>query len=952
MLAHPHMTPGLQAEFQGSVWSLCTDASLLGQLSHTTRMRLVCFFKCHKRCVIHSIFSDFLPSAFTQCFKLCTHHIQSHLSDKNLANWAACMQKRVHYVAWDQHKTMCLVRGKSKVHEWQICVPPAFEFIYAVLHCHMLCIYVGRTSLALIQRLRKHITTALAHAEDSRFHQLLRTTDLADWMIVPLEIVWDDWSAALAERYWWDKFRRWCVNDMPPGVPRTHEKPSKLIPKKATELLRSLAVARTDRDFPRINALKKQIAAVSAELQLPLLIPAVVKVPYLTGDQKIAVSRVVNNMLRKVHCNSRERQAMRGRIRIVRTVPHSVRRCFEFHANRAEIASEEPDCFCSDAYTHIWQQGGDLSVRDGHFCLLPVSLSFKGQPLGSKDPLPLSGASCRDSTIGDLQQLARLLNVPMPNLEHLLPAALFSSSDDMLQHVQHVASQLNKVAVVRIVDKCPGAMWAFCRKWLWEQTRSFLITENYTVQDEDRSHVLLGLRELASGSGWVCSDRARLALLYLIGKGKSLHKPVITWRPICANCAPVVPRWRLRIAARAFTCFLRLLSKEVTGCFLHLSIQDVAGWLDDLNSWGCTVIGEADCKDQFNRILPRDVLQHLDDATQMFWSIHKYDKCLDRCGKANAYNFDVISHEELTGLIRFCLQEDRFCVAVGQCWSRAFALPMGGPFRAQAADLHSIWKFHLNKQRFYELGELSFTARGFPIWKNPNGRIVSLAQFRDNILVAAVGVGATWAMADVCRLLATAWSLRVLCPCITDTNQDCLRQCMGSTLYALGLAASRHGSCGTVCVHPSALDASWNLKHGAPLQSAWAVNETSLTNLFTGVLMNYRRFLSSWGDYLLSASAWLQVSLLCEHPKGVAVRACQHALHRLLSHTPHDVSLSKRWVTCIAHHMPCSDSHVRSCLRQWLQKYAVWHGNRYASWHIPHEDSHTDWCADWSIWAE
>ena len=444
----------------------------------------------------------------------------------------------------------------------------------------------------------------------------------------------------------------------------------------------------------------------------------------------------------------------------------------------------------------------------------------------------------------------------------------------------------------------------------------------------------------------------------MFGGGGGL--PAITWRPICASCAPVVPRWRLRIAARAFTCFLRFLSKEVTGCFLHLSIQDVAGWLDDLNSWGCTVIGEADCKDQFNRILPRDVLQHLDDATQwlrnerqwratqMFWSIHKYDKCLDRCGKANAYNFDVISHEELTSMIRFCLQEDRFCVAVGQCWSRAFALPMGGPFSAQAADLHSIWKFHLNKQRFYELGELSFTARGFPIWKNQNGRIVSLAQFRDNILVAAVGVGATWAMADVCRLLATAWSLRVLCPCITDTNQDCLRQCM----YALGLAASRHGSCGTVCVHPSALDASWNLKHGAPLQSASAVNETSLTNLFTGVLMNYRRFLSSWGDYLLSASAWLQVSLLCEHPKGVAVRACQHALHRLLSHTPHDVSLSKRWVTCIAHHMPCSDSHVRYCLRQWLQKYAVWHGHQYASWHIPHEDGHTDWCADWSIWAE
>ena len=162
------------------------------------------------------------------------------------------------------------------------------------------------------------------------------------------------------------------------------------------------------------------------------------------------------------------------------------------------------------------------------------------------------------------------------------------------------------------------------------------------MYDEDRSGVLLGLREFASDSGWVCGERARLALLYLIGKGKSLSKPVITWRPICGNCAPVIPRWRLRIAARAFTCFLRFLSKEVTGCFLHLSIQDVAGWLDDLNSSGCTVIGEADCKDQFNRILPRDVLKHLDDATewlrnerqwratQMFWSIHKFDKCLDR----------------------------------------------------------------------------------------------------------------------------------------------------------------------------------------------------------------------------------------------------------------------------------------------------------------------------------
>ena len=188
---------------------------------------------------------------------------------------------------------------------------------------------------------------------------------------------------------------------------------------------------------------------------------------------------------------------------------------------------------------------------------------------------------------------------------------------------------------------------------------------------------------------------------------------------------------------------------------------------------------------------------------------------------------------------------------------------------------------------------------------------------------------------------------RVLCPCVTDSNPECLRVSMGRDLYALGIAVTQHGTCGTVCVHPSALTPDWGLKHGAPLQSAWAVNEASLTNLFTAVLMNYRRFLTTWGDHLLSANAWLQVSILCGHSKAVAVRACQHALHRLLGHTP-----SKQWVTCIAHYMPCSATHAKHCLHQWLRKYAPWHSRTYASWHISHEGEHTNWCADWSIWVE
>ena len=45
----------------------------------------------------------------------------------------------------------------------------------------------------------------------------------------------------------------------------------------------------------------------------------------------------------------------------------------------------------------------------------------------------------------------------------------------------------------------------------------------------------------------------------------------------------------------------------------------------------------------------------------MFWSIHKYDKRLDRCSKASACNFDILSHTELTDLITFCLQDDSLC---------------------------------------------------------------------------------------------------------------------------------------------------------------------------------------------------------------------------------------------------------------------------------------------------
>ena len=116
-------------------------------------------------------------------------------------------------------------------------------------------------------------------------------------------------------------------------------------------------------------------------------------------------------------------------------------------------------------------------------------------------------------------------------------------------------------------------------------------------------------------------------------------------------------------------------------------------------------------------------------------------------------------------------------------------------------------------------------------------------------------------------------------------------------------------------VHPSAMTPEW-LKQGALLQSAWAVTETSLSNLFTGVLPNYHGSLGCCSEYLLSATAWLQVSLLCGHNRSMAVRACQNAVHHFLRYTPHDTVLSQKWIAYLAHEMPCGRVEVRH--RLWM----------------------------------
>ena len=102
--------------------------------------------------------------------------------------------------------------------------------------------------------------------------------------------------------------------------------------------------------------------------------------------------------------------------------------------------------------------------------------------------------------------------------------------------------------------------------------------ESYRPNSCTAKRTIAGLWELLTWKGWQTSADGRLPLLYLIGKGKSLHLPAITWGPICAVARPIVPWYRLRLAVRAFSYFLRFLTHEITSCFHHHNPKSVADW--------------------------------------------------------------------------------------------------------------------------------------------------------------------------------------------------------------------------------------------------------------------------------------------------------------------------------------------------------------------------------------
>ena len=211
------------------------------------------------------------------------------------------------------------------------------------------------------------------------------------------------------------------------------------------------------------------------------------------------------------------------------------------------------------------------------------------------------------------------------------------------------------------------------------------------------------MSSIAENQGWSVNSKAELCKLYLLGKAKSLLKGKWLWRPIAANPKPVLHKVQLKTAARAFTTFLRMLIVEFPMSFQVLRVTDVAQWYRWIDSMGLTTPVELDCKEQFNRVRPVWVVHHMRAASswlyerkrwrssELTWSIHKDHRRLDRAGKVCAQRFRYVTHDDLIRLVEFDLTSNNHCTAAEQVWERDGCIPMGGPFSAQAADLHCVW---------------------------------------------------------------------------------------------------------------------------------------------------------------------------------------------------------------------------------------------------------------------
>ena len=270
-----------------------------------------------------------------------------------------------------------------------------------------------------------------------------------------------------------------------------------------------------------------------------------------------------------------------------------------------------------------------------------------------------------------IHPLCSQLNVPTPHVGWFLNIQGFFDEGVLRESVLRIAEALSTVAVVKVADKANSMVWAF---WLWDHTEQFLLAENNASRPlSSGPEIKRSLLSAVHTQGWPANSSPSVPLLYALAKAKSLTKE--------SNSAPPHSRSYTSMGAttvdedsstRLYT-FPADIVAEIPASFLRLRISDLAPWFNSLPSWGCRLIAEADCTQQFDHVHPLSVVNSLIDAgkwlkgkrrwclTDMVWSVHRDNPVHDRPGAASSSQYDIISRDQLVAIVRFSMLHSKTC---------------------------------------------------------------------------------------------------------------------------------------------------------------------------------------------------------------------------------------------------------------------------------------------------
>ena len=201
-----------------------------------------------------------------------------------------------------------------------------------------------------------------------------------------------------------------------------------------------------------------------------------------------------------------------------------------------------PLCLC-----HLMHDvPGNRIEIEGHLAFVPIHISYpNGITARPNDPLTLPGNTVRKRLMRDLQTMGEKIGATVPHLTRYLPRDLWPETGSTLKYIEQFVQRVSPAMYIRCVDKGTGVMWAFCRHWVWGVLKSFLRAEGYTHAGHTEEAARQAVKQAISDRGWEHNKPGKLAMMYLIGKGKSLKKQQWLWRSITALPQPLVPKRQL-----------------------------------------------------------------------------------------------------------------------------------------------------------------------------------------------------------------------------------------------------------------------------------------------------------------------------------------------------------------------------------------------------------------------